>query len=158
MCRGKKTGNRGVTVVESRILRVNARKGTGWKGRKAWEGGKIKDGGKSMNLNLPQIEKLAPRFHVCKMTYTIFQDGRGRGRESPAIVVESRVRLFLRVTKFTSFVDKFHHRFEYKIYIYIDIVPNDSIQTEFPNFNNFTVRTLRTYTFQELHRKRRAKR
>lgn len=112
-----------------------------------------------MNLNLPQIEKLAPRFHVCKMTYTILRDKRGRGRESPAnIVVESRVRLFLRVTKFTSFVDKFHHRFEYKIYIYIDIVPNDSIQTEFPNFNNFTVRTLRTYTFQELHRKRRAKR
>lgn len=83
MCRGKKTGNRGVTVVESRILRVNARKGTGWKGRKAWEGGKIKGGGKSMNLNLPQIEKLAPRFHVCKMTYTIFRDKKGRGRESP---------------------------------------------------------------------------
>lgn len=35
-----------------------------------------------MNLNLPQIEKLAPRFHVCKMTYTIFQNGRGE-RESP---------------------------------------------------------------------------
>lgn len=25
---------------------------------------------------LPQIEKLAPRFHVCKMTYTIFRGKR----------------------------------------------------------------------------------
>lgn len=69
----------------------------------------------------------------------------GGGKENPPavtkIVVESRVRLFVRVTKFTSFVDKFHHRFEYKVYIYFSDWYRSirfDIRTE-PNFQTLTI-------------------